>query len=194
MEDTMKITRKVMFIVLVIAGGWSCAQTYYTKSFRLSTEDPKDAISSFDRLIDGPLGEFHHSQMFLRMVALYESNNVAKMNQQNFDILLEQRLPKGQSDTVAVDSLVLTMRPSGERRVLPRRRLLVYNGDSMPEPRIRSTFGSIEILPGTDTVLVSFVARGGKSDVTGEVREFSLTMIRFEGAMSKVGVQPKDKL
>jgi hypothetical protein len=181
----------VLVVILAMA---ACSQTYYSKSFRLATEVPGQNAENISRLMDGPLEPFGKSPLSLRVVALYSSNSQSKMASNNFNILIEQRFPDKLIDSVLIDSMVVTFLPAGTAHVMHRQSLRLYEGKSMPEPRIRSGFGSLEIPTGIDTARVEFVAKCASS-TGGETisKQYSVTVIRWEGSYEKFGVRPTDK-
>jgi hypothetical protein len=179
----------LLLVLLVVA----CGQTYYSKSFRLSTEIPDQNAANFDRLIDGPLDPIGNSTLTLRMVALYSSNNQAKMTGNNFNILIEQRFPSRVVDTAQIDSMVVTFRPSGIAHSLRRESLRLYTGRSIPEPRLRTKFGALEIPVGVDTVQVQFAAVSKRGTSGETTKAYELTLIRWEGSYGKFGIMPLDK-
>jgi len=187
----MRRSLSVLVLCVAILAVSGCYQKYYCKLFRVESART-DRIGSFSKeLLDGKFGSLANSDMFIRVVAVWDSNNKDLMANTFYSFSVQQRAKGVLIDTLRVDSLVVSFRPLGEQYVLGKRSMAVMEGDYVPEPRVKTTFRDLTIPNSVDSILVSLTVRESSSKREID-REFSIAMTRYEGTVEKFGYRPKD--
>lgn len=187
--------KKLLLFAVVIVSFFilaGCYQKFYCKLFRVETSATGNSMSFSRELLDGRFGAFGNSEMFIRVVALWDSNNKELLTNTLYSISLQQRASDKLTDTLKVDSIVITYRPSGEQVVTHKTGAAVMIGDFVPEPRVKTMFQDITIPEDVDSIIVTMTVRQRNGSATETVKDFQVPMSRYQGTVQKFGIRPKN--
>ena len=185
-----KLSVAVVFLTLFALVG--CYQKFYCKLFRVESADAGGNRSFSHELLDGRFGTLGNSELFIRIVALWDSNNKELLSNTLYSVSVQQRADDRLTDTLAIDSVVVLLLPSGKGVVTQRMATAVMVGDFVPEPRVKTSFRDITIPEGIDSILVKVTIRQPNGVAPENVREFQIPMSRYEGTVEKFGIRPKN--
>ncbi len=175
--------------LLTLAG----CTTYYTRAFRLCTPLACASPESVQDIAYGPFAELEGWRLYIHAVAIYETNNLKANDRHKYDIRIQQRRISESTRELVVDTVNITFLPSGERSLLSLIRNVSDSGYYVPEPRWTASFGDLSIPPEIDSVRIDFAVRIKPDSLTEDShRDYSLTMLRYEGTREKFGIYPKD--
>lgn len=178
-----------IFVVALALLTFGCGTIYYTRAFRHESVTPqKYYYSTPKEVIDGKIGRMFGSDWLIRAVALYETNNQARLSRSEYSFTLQQVARLRLDLKPDVDSLIISFLPTGIDTVLRLRRSSIDTISFGGEHRRILSFGGIQIPAGIDTITVLYTAR----DREGTTEHVQFRMIRFEARHEKFGLYPKD--
>lgn len=179
----------ILVLVLVVAG---CYQKFYCKLFRVELAGIGDGGSFSRELLDGKFGSFGDSELFIRIVALWDSNNKDLLTNTLYSVSVQQRVQEKLTDTLVIDSVTVTFRHSGESVVTHRTGTAVMIGDFVPEPRVKTAFRDITIPEDVDSIFVNVTVRKPAGSTPESIKDFRVSMSRYQGTVQKFGIRPKN--
>jgi hypothetical protein len=186
----MRTSFLILFGLILLFSG---CQHYYCKVFRLENVQLESESKFPETLLDEPLGKFQESDLFVRVVATWDSNNKNRLHRDTFSFAIEQRQGDVIKDSLKIDSLIIKLMPHGKSYLLQKLRDVLYSGDYLDKPRYRTVFSDMVIPNDIDSIRVSFIVKSKKNEQTMDNRkEFSFIMVRYIGKVKKPGIRPID--
>ncbi|PWB71668.1 hypothetical protein C3F09_07565, partial [candidate division GN15 bacterium] len=176
----------LIFTGLLVSIGAGCSQLFYCKLFRLETASIGSSSSFSRELLDGKFGTFENYDLFIRVVAVWDSNNPKRLANNAYSITISQRSQKKVTDTLLIDSVDVTFLPSGEHHTVLRHSIELVKGYNVPGPRVITRFSSIVIPPDVSAIEISFAARQA-ARAAEAAQSYTVKLVRFEGVVRKLG-------
>jgi hypothetical protein len=180
----------LILLVSVAAGIFpaGCSQLYYAKVFRLPGVLPQSGSAFSQALLDNKLESWQGSDIYIRIVATWDSNNPNRMISNVFNISVQQSGHGRFTDTLDIDSISITFLPAEERHTLARGAVSFVSREYVKEPIVKTMFGRLEIPDEVETIRVEFVATAGNSRLSSvDRKEYSVQLTRYEGQVKKFG-------
>ena len=178
----------ILIGVIFVVG---CSTTYYSNVFRVETTKPlpDDQYSSVPKdVIDGFVGSYFGWDWLARAVSTYESNDSTRLSRSSYSFTIQQVSTKPPAVVPKVDTLEILLRPGDVVLSLPLERLIIDSVSFGKEIRRILRFGSAEISPTADTLVVRMSARGEGAE--RETIEFR--MVRYQATFEKFGFRARD--
>ncbi len=183
----MRRSPLILVFVLTAVLSVGCSQSYYCKLFRTETARAGDTHSFSRELLDGSIGTYGNSDLLVRVVSVWDSNNEARLATNSYSVSVMQRANGDLTDTLLIDSVDITFHPSGERHVLPLYSRVVLDGYFVPTPRVKTKFRNVVIPPDVRAIEVKVTGRKANGAALAATQEYSFTLTRFEASVKKFG-------
>lgn len=182
--------KKLTLLAVIFSGLMaSCATIYYSTVFRVESTVPQAEYKDAPKdVIDGPIGHHLGWDWLARAVSSYETNDSTRLSRNSYAFTLQQVSKDRPATQPTVDTLIIALRPTDKRLVLPLLHMIVDSNNFGDEIRRISRFGITEIPPEIDTLEISFTARDGNAGT--EVIKYR--MVRYNAKYEKFGFRARD--
>jgi hypothetical protein len=177
----------ILAFVLTTVLSMGCSQSYYCKLFRTETARAGNDHSFSRELLDGSIGTYGDSDLLIRVVSVWDSNNEARLATNSYSVSVIQQAIGELTDTLLIDSVEMTFRPSGERHILSLYSRVALEGYFVSRPLVKTKFRNVVIPPDVKAIEVRFLGRRANGAALAATQEYSFALTRFEAAVKKFG-------
>ncbi|MBK7142350.1 MAG: hypothetical protein IPH75_09745 [bacterium] len=179
----------ISFLLLVMLVGLGCSTTFYSTIFRVESTSPQIEYREAPKdVIDGSIGVHMGWDWLARAVSSYETNDSTRLIRNSYAFTLQMVAKVIPATSPAVDSLIISLSPSGSKLTVPFRHMRVDSVNFGDETRRILRFGAVDIPPDVDTLEISFTARDGSAGA----EEIQYRMVRYNAKYEKFGFRARE--